>query len=128
MIVVTLRCNHHCRYCHAAVAPMTAKEFDMTEETAKTVVDTIMFTNSSHLTIEFQGGEALVNYPVVQFIVEYARNMAYHLGKKVNFSLVSNLTLMTEEKLSWLMKNGVDVCTSLDGDELTHNHNRSGYD
>ena len=64
MIVVTLRCNHHCRYCHAAVAPMTAKEFDMTEETAKTVVDTIMFTNSSHLTIEFQWGEALVNYPV----------------------------------------------------------------
>jgi len=127
MIVVTLRCNHHCRYCHAAVAPMTAKEFDMTEETAKTVVDTIMFTNSSHLTIEFQGGEALVNYPVVQFIVEYARNMGHHLGKKVSFSLVSNLTLMTEEKLSWLLDNGVDVCTSLDGDEITHNHNRAGF-
>jgi MoaA/NifB/PqqE/SkfB family radical SAM enzyme len=35
MIVTTLRCNHKCRYCHAAVAPMTATQFDMDEATAK---------------------------------------------------------------------------------------------
>jgi sulfatase maturation enzyme AslB (radical SAM superfamily) len=54
MIVTTLRCNHKCKYCHAAVAPMTAKEFDMSKETAKKVVDTIFYTNSPSLTIEFQ--------------------------------------------------------------------------
>jgi hypothetical protein len=36
------------------VAPMSAKEFDMSKETAKKVVDTIFYTNSSSLTIEFQ--------------------------------------------------------------------------
>lgn len=54
MIVTTLRCNHKCRYCHAAVAPMTAKNLDMTRETAQKVVDTILYTSSPSLTIEFQ--------------------------------------------------------------------------
>jgi F0F1-type ATP synthase alpha subunit len=54
IIVTTLRCNHKCQYCHAAVAPMTATEMDMTEETAKKVVDTIFYTSNPSLTIEFQ--------------------------------------------------------------------------
>ena len=128
MIVTTLRCNHKCKYCHAAVAPMSAVEFDMSQDTAKKVVDSILYSNSQHLTIEFQGGESLVNYSIVQFITEYATVRAQHLWKILTFSLVTNLTLMTEEKLSWLLDHGVDICTSLDGDELTHNHNRAGYD
>ena len=121
MIVTTLRCNHKCKYCHAAVAPMTAKEFDMSKETAKKVVDTIFYTNSPSLTIEFQGGESLVNYEVVQYIVDYALIKASHLGKELAFSLVSNLTLMTEDKLSRLLGHWVDICTSLDGNQLVHN-------
>jgi len=35
---------------------------------------------------------------------------------------------MTEDKLTRLLDKGVDICTSLDGDEMTHNYNRSGYD
>lgn len=128
MIVTTLRCNHKCKYCHAAVAPMSAKEFDMTIETAKEVVDTIFFTNSSFLTIEFQWWESLVNYDVVKFIVDYARERAFHLKKNLSFVIVSNLTLMTEDKLKWLLDNWVDICTSLDWDKLTHNSNRTWFD
>ncbi len=128
MLITTLRCNHSCRYCHAAVAPMTAKEFDMTQETAKKAVDTIFYTNSQNITIEFQWWESLVNYPVVQFVVEYAQERAKSLQKDLQLSLVSNMTLLTEEKMTWLLDRGVDICTSLDGDEVTHNHNRSWYD
>jgi uncharacterized protein len=128
MIVITLRCNHKCKYCHAAVAPMTAKEFDMSKQTAKKVVDTILYTNSPSLTIEFQGWESLVNYEVVQYVTDYAKTRASYLWKQIFFSLVSNLTLMTEEKLTRLLDNGVDICTSLDGNKLTHNSNRSWYD
>jgi sulfatase maturation enzyme AslB (radical SAM superfamily) len=42
---------------------------------------------------------------VVQFIVEYATDKAIKLKKSLNFSLVSNLTLMTEEKLTRLLDN-----------------------
>ncbi len=125
MIVTTLRCNHKCKYCHAAVAPMTAKNMDMTRETAEKVVDTIFYTSSQSFTIEFQGGESLVNYEVVQFIVEYATMKAQGLQKNVKFALVSNLTLMDEDKLKWLLDHGVDICTSLDGGKETHNWQRT---
>lgn len=128
IIITTLRCNHKCKYCHAAVAPMTAIQFDMTEDLAKKVVDTIFYTNSPHITIEFQWGESLVNYPIVQFITEYATIKAQHLKKLLTLNLVSNLTLLTEEKLTWLLDHGVDICTSLDGNHVTHNANRTGYD
>ena len=125
MIVTTLRCNHKCKYCHAAVAPMTAKNMDMTRETAEKVVDTIFYTSSPSFTIEFQGGESLVNYDVVQFIVEYATMKAQALQKNIKFALVSNLTLMDEDKLKWLLDHGVDICTSLDGGKETHNWQRT---
>ncbi len=128
MIVTTLRCNHKCKYCHAAVAPMSAKEFDMSQETAKKVVDTIFYTNSPSLTIEFQWWESLVNYDVVKFIVEYSKQRAFHLKKDLSLVMVSNLTLMTEEKLKWLLDEGVDICTSLDWDEITHNNNRTWFE
>jgi len=124
MIVTTLRCNHKCKYCHAAVAPMTAKNLDMTLETARKVVDTIFYTSSPGLTIEFQWWESLVNWEVVQFVVEYARNKANVLKKHLTFALVTNLSLMDEEKFQWLLDHRVDICTSLDGDKLTHNEQR----
>lgn len=125
MIITTLRCNHKCQYCHAAVAPMTAKNLDMTRETAEKVVDTIFYTSAPSLTIEFQWWESLVNYDIVQFIVEYASMKAQALQKNLTFALVSNLSLMDEDKLKWLLDHGVDICTSLDGDKKTHNWQRT---
>nr|MDD3720137.1 His-Xaa-Ser system radical SAM maturase HxsB [Candidatus Gracilibacteria bacterium] len=125
IIVTTLRCNHKCQYCHAAVAPMTAKNMDMTESTAKKVVDTIFYTSNPNLTIEFQGGESLVNWDIVKYIIEYAKVKAFHLKKNLTFALVSNLTLMDEEKLEYLLSHNVHISTSLDGDEETHNFNRT---
>ena len=54
ILVTTLRCNHACQYCHASVVNDTATEYDMSIDTAKKVVDTIFYSNSTNLTIEFQ--------------------------------------------------------------------------
>jgi uncharacterized protein len=128
IVITTLRCNHHCKYCHAAVAPMTAKDVDMSLETAEKVLDTIFFTNSNSLTIEFQWWESLVNWEVVQYMIDNAIIRWQYLKKAVSFSLVTNLTLMTEEKLSRLMEKNVGISTSLDGDEKNHNNNRTWFD
>lgn len=124
MIVTTLRCNHKCQYCHAAVAPMTAKNLDMTVETARKVVDTIFYTSNPNVTIEFQWWESLVNWEVVQFVIEYAEQKAHLLKKRLSFALVTNLSLMDEDKLKYLLDHWVWICTSLDGDKETHNWQR----
>ena len=124
IIVVTLGCNFRCIYCQASSRPVEEKGYDMDLNTAKRVVDFIFKSPSPSITIEFQGGEPLVNWPVVKFIVEYARKKNETEKKQLLLSLVSNFSLMSEEKLKFLIKNKVSLCTSLDGPEKIHNKNR----
>jgi len=124
VVVVTLRCNHRCLYCHASSVPMSNRSTDMTEETARRVVDRIFESPNSAITIEFQGGEPLANWPVVRFIVDYARRKNRKAGKSLWLNLVTNLSLMDAEKLDWLLRRGVNFCTSLDGPAELHDRNR----
>jgi His-Xaa-Ser system radical SAM maturase HxsB len=73
------------------------------------------------LTIEFQGGEPTANWDVLTHIVATAREQNRVLGKELSFSLVTNFSLMTEERMHWLIENRIQVCTSLDGPEKLHN-------
>ena len=124
IVVVTLRCNFKCIYCQASSRSLDRKGFDMTRETAKKVVDTILEAPSDSITIEFQGGEPLVNWPIVQYIVKYTEEKNKRAKKDILFSLVSNLSLMTDDKYKFIKEHHISVCTSLDGPEKLHNKNR----
>ncbi len=120
IFVVTLRCNHTCQYCHASRTRMDAHETDMTIETAERSVDFAFESTSPGLTLEFQGGEPLANWPVVEHIIEYARQKNALAGKSLMFALVSNMSLMDEEKLDYLIDRKVQICTSIDGPADLH--------
>ena len=124
MIVVTLRCNQKCQYCHSSVVDPSRTDTDMDLETAKRTVDFIFATPNPTICIEFQGGEPLLNWPVVKFITKYAQAKAKATGRKLIVALVCNFTLMTEDKLDFLMEHHVSICTSLDGPAELHNKNR----
>jgi His-Xaa-Ser system radical SAM maturase HxsB len=124
IVVVTLRCNETCVYCHASRADMSATQTDMTRDTADKTVDLIFQTTSPSVTLEFQGGEPLVNFEVVKHIVDAARARNRTAGKRLELTMVSNLSLMDEEKLAYLVENKVQVCTSIDGDRALHDKQR----
>lgn len=133
IMVVTLRCNEVCKYCHASRANMKETETDMSIPTAEKVVEMAMRSPSDTLTIEFQGGEPLANWDTVKHVVEYGSTLAKQRGKRVMFSLVSNLSLMDDEKLAYLIEHRVQISTSLDGPKDLHDKNRylaksSAYD
>lgn len=124
MLVVTLRCNETCLYCHASRANMDQVETDMSKETAERAVDIILSSTNPFVTIEFQGGEPLVNFEVVKHVVEYALKKNADIGKRLEFTMVSNMALMTEEKLDFLLEHKIQLCTSIDGPEKLHNSQR----
>lgn len=124
MLVVTLRCNETCVYCHASRANMDQVETDMSRETAERAIDLILRSPSEFLTIEFQGGEPLVNFPVVQHAIDYALDRARGLGKRLQFTMVSNFALLDDAKLEYLLDRKVQLCTSIDGPEKLHNAQR----
>jgi uncharacterized protein len=119
--VLTERCNHGCQYCHSSVVGMDRTDTDMSLETAEKCVDFALQTPNSGLTIEFQGGEPMANWDTLVHTVRYARERNRIVGKALSFSLVSTLSLMTEERLEFLIENKVQMCTSIDGPRDLHN-------
>jgi len=124
IVVVTKRCNMKCIYCQASSETMNRTGFDMDMDTAKKTVDFIFQTPSKGLTIEFQGGEPLLNWGVVKYIIKYARKRT---GKDLRISFVTNMTEMDNEKMNFLIDNDIGVCTSLDGPKELHDHNRKFF-
>jgi uncharacterized protein len=124
IVVVTLRCNYKCVYCQANRKDEGLLEYDMTRETAKNTVDRIFESPGRLITIEFQGGEPLLNWPVVKFIIEYAFEKNIESKKDLRMGLVTNLSLMRNEIYDFLKAHNVSICTSLDGPEAVHNKNR----
>jgi uncharacterized protein len=124
IVVVTLRCNYKCVYCQANRKDAKLRRYDMTKDTAKNTVDRIFESPGRAITIEFQGGEPLLNWPVVKFIIEYARDKNRDKVKDLRIGLVTNLSLMSDEIYNFLVAHHVSLCTSLDGPESIHNKNR----
>ncbi len=124
IVVLTLRCNHQCVYCHASAQDMSVVGLDMDKQTAKKIIEKIFQTTSKFVAIEFQGGEPMVNWIIIKYIVKEAKKKAKAVNKELELRLVSNFSLMTDEKFDYLIKNNVAMCTSLDGPKELHNKNR----
>jgi His-Xaa-Ser system radical SAM maturase HxsB len=118
--VVTKRCNLRCAYCHAQGGDSSE---DMSLDVASRVLQYLFDVRNKSVTLEFQGGEPLLNWPVVKFMTEHARKFNT-LGKNLNIVLVTNLLLMDDEKMRFLIEHNVDVCTSLDGPADVHDKNK----
>ena len=94
----------------------------MDEETAEKAVDIALESPAKYLSFEFQGGEPLLNFRVIKHIVEYTEQRK--MDKLIQYSVVSNLTLLTDEMISFFQKYQVCISTSLDGHALLHDYNR----
>ncbi len=130
IIVMTLKCNHFCIYCRATDAKF---DKEINEKTLIKTIDFILDTPNPNITIEFQGGEPLLNWNLLKKGIEYIRNKNKIIGKNIIVSLVTNLSLMDNKKLKFLIKNKISICTSLDGPKQIHDKNRiyhpaSSYD
>ncbi len=121
IFVVTTACNLNCVYCQANNGTVVPNCF-MDEETAEKAVDIALQSPETNLSFEFQGGEPLLNFAIVKHIVEHTeRCNTFH---KIEYNIVTNLTLITDEILEFFVQHRFGVSTSLDGGQIVHDTNR----
>ena len=121
IFVVSKNCNFNCVYCQAGNLNQK-QDYKMSIETAKRSADIALQAPNKYLSFEFQGGEPLTNFEVIKYIVEYSKENAN--GKQIDYNVVSNLTLLTDEMIDFFKENNVSICTSIDGNEELQNRNR----
>jgi His-Xaa-Ser system radical SAM maturase HxsB len=124
IFVVTLRCDHSCHYCQVSRQTADKKTYDMSFDTAEKSVEMMMKTPAPHVTLEFQGGEPLLAFEVIQHIVPVAKKLAHSLRKELDIVVTTNLANITDDMLLYLRDENIKVSTSLDGPAFIHNANR----
>ena len=121
IFVLNNACNMSCVYCQAKDDDSMVPHY-MNEKIARKSVDIALQSPARDLSFEFQGGEPLLNFDVLKRIVKYAEEKKG--AKNISYNVVTNLTLLNEDMLRFLMEFNINICTSLDGDQILHDSNR----
>lgn len=122
IFVVTLRCEHSCPYCQVSRQSDDKDKFDMSTEVADKSIELALRSPSKNIKIEFQGGEPLLNFSLIKYIVKETKKRSGN--KNINFVIATNLALINEEILNFCKDHQIQISTSLDGPKAIHNANR----
>lgn len=125
---LTQQCNLRCEYCsygrHYPEKGRHHNDAVMTFDTAKAAVKAFLGHRVCSGGIAFYGGEPLLEFDLLRQIVLFAEEFGDQCGIKPGFSISTNGTLLTDEKLPFLVDHNIGVAVSLDGDKKTHDRYR----
>lgn len=125
IIAITEQCNLRCNYCCYSgeyEGNHSHNSRTLCEGDIQAIYDFIAKTaKTKPIRISFYGGEPLVNYPLVQYAIQLGQQ---RWEDDVTFSVSTNGTLLTEERIDWLVNNGVELAISIDGTQPFHDAHR----
>ncbi|HEV3221671.1 MAG TPA: radical SAM protein [Puia sp.] len=116
-LAIAQKCNLGCSYCYAQQGEFGVKPKNMPLEKAIAAVDLLFAQNmgAHKMNIAFLGGEPLANREALQAVTRYAKERSEAESKRINFSITTNGTLLTEDDADFFEKYGFSVTVSLDG-------------
>jgi uncharacterized protein len=118
-------CNMGCKYCFEKDVPIYQKANLLTRERATEALEWFFrHQEGPRAHVQLYGGEALLNYDVLTFVVERLEAWANEKEVVLTKYLITNGTLLDPERIAWLKAHDVEVQVSVDGDATTHNRLR----
>ncbi|MBQ7139921.1 MAG: SPASM domain-containing protein [Bacilli bacterium] len=124
-LILSSACNLACKYCFIENCTFNNKvEINMNLDTVKNAItkydNYLKRENLEEGLIIFYGGEPLVNWDAIVTAIELAKE----LKSPIKFSMVTNATLLTAEKIKYLTENNVEIGISIDGPKALNDKNR----
>lgn len=119
-------CNLRCKYCFASQGDFQGERSLMSQEVGRKAIDFLIKNsgNRRNLEVDFFGGEPLMNFDVVKDIVKYAKEKEKKYNKNFRFTITTNATLLTEDKMNYINQNMNNIVLSIDGDKSTNDFMR----
>lgn len=123
ILVPTLQCAHSCQYCQVSRA-LDSTGFEMTPDMLDAACDAIFESPSPVLTVEFQGGDPLIRFDLVQRAIERITQRNRSEGRRIQFVVASTLHQLDLQMCAFFREHAVVLSTSIDGPPALHNKNR----
>ena len=120
ILVPTLRCNLSCSYCQVSRADEKQPGFDWSNETLGQVLAFIDGLETNSIKIEFQGGEPTLRLDLIEAVIERCARFDH-----AEFVICTNLSRVSDDLIALLARPDIFISTSLDGDRLVHEEQRT---
>ncbi len=126
VLSVSSGCNLACGYCYKEDLTAPARARKMDADTARRGVDLLISESAARtgINLAFLGGEPLTNLPLIRSVVAYAEERCAAAGKRPNFTLTTNATLLNEEIIDFLDQHCFGLSISIDGPREVHDRRR----
>lgn len=109
-VILTAGCNLTCTYCYQNTKQPRRMEW----ETLRPTIDLLLRSERPEAKLQFLGGEPLMQFPLIRQAVDYVRTAPRRAGS-VRFAIITNGTLMDEEKAAFLAAHRFKTQLSFDG-------------
>ncbi|WP_342129422.1 His-Xaa-Ser system radical SAM maturase HxsB [Hydrogenophaga sp. OTU3427] len=123
IIVPTLQCAHSCRYCQVSRA-LSDQGHTISLTDLDSACDSIFESSSPTLTVEFQGGDPLLRFDLVEHAILRIQARNIFEKKRIRFVIASTLHQLDPAMCAFFKVHGVYLSTSIDGPLELHNRNR----
>ena len=115
-------CNLRCGYCFASTGDFEGQRSLMSFEVGRDALDFLILHsgNRRNLEVDFFGGEPMMNFPVVQRIVRYGRELEKKHQKQIHFTMTTNCYDVPQEAIEFCNTEMHNLVLSIDGRQATH--------
>ncbi|MVM33429.1 radical SAM protein [Spirosoma sp. HMF4905] len=125
-IHTTNRCNLVCSYCYISTLNTTDGMSDSTkQQLLEKVVETVIKRKLKHIKFRLAGGEPLTQFKSWKAFIPEIRQQLHELGCRFEASFITNLTILTDEIITFCEEHAVSFGISLDGVEAYNDASRS---
>lgn len=120
-------CNFSCSYCYSARGrDMSVLNRDLLLHAVDMFIDP---SRGQDLSLTFSGGgDPMLSFDLMSEAVKHARFLAWQKGIKLDIGVVTNGSLLTDEKIAFVRDNQLQMVISCDILPDVHNIQRSHYD
>lgn len=132
-LIISNECNFKCTYCFINKIYSSKKRFtiqnlpdnkhmsfELARDSLTKIIELIKANNKSNLSVQFFGGEPLINWKTIKTILEFFKK-GDEYGINIDYSIVTNGSLINEEIANYFSKNKVSVIISLDSSKQNSN-------
>lgn len=125
---INQKCNLKCKYCYLGEKSGTKMDIQTAEKAIDMAFQKVRIHKDRKLWIDFVGGEAFLDFGMIETLVGYVKEKNRGNGYGLLFSVTTNATIFSQKIMDFLIDNAFALKVSIDGDKEVNDRNRISWE